>query len=229
MKKFGILILSFLLIAAFQSCDKKSLFDTDNQNTEEITLTETAIPVADRYFLNGAEITKSDIDFENDQLILLHGVMPNKNDVMVFVTRTDFYSWADSKADTNIDQLAQGIKDADAAREYAIATGEDLNGDPSPAFLKYLEENYGDDSKIGLGQLYEGYGNGGSWSYLLGSIPIARFKYPNQASCIEPFGRWYVLYDNTWWNGKLATFVGIGMSFDLPAGIDNKTESIWTI
>jgi hypothetical protein len=230
MKKFGILILSFLTIAIFQSCEKKSLLDTENPNGEEITLTETAIPIADRYFLNGAEVTKSDINFENDQLILLHGVMENKNDVMVFVTRSDFFNWADSKKDANINQLAQGIKNADAAREYAIKIGEDLNGEPSPAFLKYLEEKYGDDSKIGFGKLFQNFDRQG-WSFLMGSIPIPRLKdeYNNATSSVEAIGRWYVLYDSTWWHGWLEAFGSTTMDWWNLTTANDKASSVWTI
>ena len=182
------------------------------------------------YIMDNEIVSFENLDKKNDELMFIHGYTRNKNEILVFKSRNDFYLWAENSNQKSCSQLAEAIKNADEARSYAEKIGEFNKKQTSEDFLNYLKKNFSTHDKIGLGKLTEGYDLGGSWSYLLGSVPIARFKYRNQASCIQPFLRWYVLYDNTYWRGWLDIFVGTGNEyFNLPASSNNKTESVWTI
>jgi hypothetical protein len=182
------------------------------------------------YIVDNEVISIESLDKKNEEIMFIHGYAKNKNEILVFTSRDDFYCWAEKTNQKTCSQLVEAIKNADKARTYAEKIGEFNKEQTSADFLNYLEKNFSSQSKIGLGKLTEGYDLGGSWSYLLGSVPIARFKYRNQASCIQPFLRWYVLYDKTYWRGWLDIFVGTGNEyFNLPASSNNKTESIWTI
>ncbi len=232
-KHFKTFVLFFISTILFISgCDKNEMVSAEDINLKECQneFSERLMQEEKIYNLNNSLVSREEINFENDELMLIHGVTKNKNEVLVFESRIDFYAWAGKQKNEFTQRLVKAVKDVDMARDYAEKLGEFERKETSQEFLTYLEDNFSDANRIGLGKLYEDFNRTG-WSYLMGSLPIPRLssKYNNAASSIEVYGRWYMLYERTYWRGYLEGYGYMGWTWWNLEKANNKTSSVWTI
>jgi hypothetical protein len=225
MKKIRIFIYSFLILAIFQSCEKKSFLDDGtNPFNQETSLNSMEDNFTGRYVLKGQFIDEKDIDYSQNNLTLVQGY---DKDIYVFYSDEDMYNWANSI--DGLEDFAQSIKNIEMAKNYAIETGQYGLDEPSEEYLRYLEENFSAKEKSG-GLMYEKYSFEG-WENFMFPFPKPSLKpqYDNGLSSFKTFINSYRLFDGKWWRGFSKVFITIvHNSWDtLPKDIDDKTSSYW--
>ena len=220
----SIIILLTLTFVTLQSCEKKTLTDTENGIAKkEIVTADKKAETIENYIFKGKNISKNDIDFNSEHLTLIYGYDKN---IYVFYSDDELYKWAVSKG---LKKMAQSVLDIQKARKYAVETGEILKDKPSPEFEKYMNDNFSTGEKSG-GIMYQNFYFGG-WSNYMFPVPKARLKskYDNGLSSFKSFVNSYRLFDKKWWKGTSWVFITVVWNQweTLPADIDDKTSSYW--